>query len=168
MPKDVDFVIENRLQTLEMWAQTGRAAGLGASQIRRQADLYAAAVLVPICGLAVQRLGTTGFEPDGFMLQSGAFQFAARKDLKLVAVTGWLPEGHARPVTITLACGEHRVSKQCDAGAMFSIDMSLTIAADTQHEFRIALSSAYQPAAVNGKSQDKRNLGCTIQAVEFT
>ncbi len=168
MPKDVDFVIEDRLQTLEMWAQAGRAAGLDASQIKRQAELYAAAVLVPVCGHAVQKLGTTGFEPDGFMLQSGAFQFAACKDLTRVAVTAWLPEGHARPVTITLACGEHRLSKTCAGGAMFSIDMPLNIAVDTQHEFRIALSSSYQPASVNGNSQDNRNLGCIIQSVEFT
>lgn len=168
MSKDVDFVIENRLQTLEMWAQTGRAAGLDASQISRQAALYAAAVLVPVCGHAVQKLGTTGFEPDGFMLQSGAFQFAARRNLKQVTVTGWLPEGHAQPVTVTLACGEHRLSKSCATGAMFSIDMPLSIAADTQHEFRIALSSSYQPAAVSSESQDNRNLGCIIQSVEFT
>lgn len=168
MPKDVDFVIENRLQTLEMWAQTGRAGGLDAPEIKRQAELYAAAVLVPVCGHAVQKLGTTGFEPDGFMLQSGAFQFAARKDLQWVAVSGWLPEGHARPVTITLACDEHRRSQPCAAGTMFSIDMPLNIAVDTQHEFRIALSSSYQPAAVNSDSQDNRHLGCLIHAVEFS
>jgi hypothetical protein len=168
MSKDQDFVIENRLQALEMWAQTGRAAGLDSAQIHRQAELYAAAVLVPVCGQAVQKLGTTGFEPDGFMLQSGAFQFAARKDLTQVTVTGWLPEGHGRAVTITLACAEHRVFKPCAAGAMFSIDMPLTIAGDTQHEFRIALSSSYQPAAVDSDSQDNRNLGCIIQSVEFS
>jgi hypothetical protein len=168
MPEDVEFIIENRLQALEMWGQIGRKAGLMAPEIKRQADLYAAAVLVPVCGNAVQKLGTAGFEPDGFMLQSGMFQFAARQDLKRVAVTGWLPEGHEGPVTITITCGERRQSQLCPAGTIFSIEMPLAIVRETQHECRIALSSSYQPAAVNRDSQDNRHLGCLIHAVEFS
>lgn len=168
MPEDVEFVIENRLQALEMWGQIGRKAGLTAAEITRQADLYAAAVLVPVCGNAVQKLGTSGFEPDGFMLQRGTFQFAARQDLKRVAVIGWLPEGHEGAVTITVTCGERRQSQTCAAGTMFFVEMPLEISRDTQHECRIALSSSYQPAAVNSDSQDNRHLGCLIHAVEFS
>ena len=150
-----------------MWAAVGRKKGSTSEEIQRTAEQFSAAVLVPVCGDAVQKPGTFGFDPDGFMLQMGTFHFLARKDLDCATVTGWLPEYHGGDVEVTVGCESHSVKQSCPAGKQFSIELALELRKETEHDFRIALSSSYQPSALPGGSADSRNLGCIIHAVDF-
>lgn len=164
---DFDFTIVNHIQRLEMWASLGLVSGQSAEAIKRTAEAYMAAVFVPVCGAAVQQRGTSGFDPDGFMLQTGSFRFAAREDIECIIVSGWLPEHHSAEVEIRLECRGAVQAERFRPGTLFSLSLDVAIRKGEEDSVRIALSSAYQPSSVIAGSPDTRNLGCIVQAAEF-
>jgi hypothetical protein len=168
MKYDIDFTITDELQRLEMWSVVARRTGIEASAVMQTAQAYAAALLVPVCGNAVQRPGTFGFDTDGAMFQRGAFRFAARTDLEHVIVSGWLPTQHSDEVDVTVTCEDASISERVMPGSQFAIRLPLHVVAGSEHELEIELSASFQPSALPGGSNDTRRLGCIIQAVEFT
>lgn len=163
-----NFVITDYCQRMETWAVFGSRTGLDVSAVMRTASLYASTVLVPVCGKAVQKLGTFGFEPDGLMLRLGKFRFAALRNLERAVVVGWLPEQHGAEVEVSAACAASSALQRFLPGTMFSLEVVLDIAAGAEHEFQIELSSSFQPSSLPGGSADTRHVGCLIQSVEFT
>jgi hypothetical protein len=167
VPDDVDFVITNYVQRMEVWRTLGASAGHEATASARTAQQYAAAVLVPIYGKAVQRPGTVGFEPDGFMLRAGSFRFFAMDDVASVVINGWLPEQHGRPIEITATCADATVARTFEAGTLFALELRLAIKRGVEERLHIGLGSSFVPAALPGGSTDNRQLGCILVSVQF-
>lgn len=166
-PDEIDFVITDYVQRLELFSAVGRGANADVGAAVRMAERFAAAVLVPVCGKAVQRFGTQGFDPDGFMWQAGTFRFAAHGAIERALVVGWLPEQHGSAVEITASCAGFRASANYAAGTQFSLELPLELADGTEDDFRIELSSSFQPSSLSPNSPDNRHLGCIVQFVQF-
>ena len=160
--------VTNFLQQVQLWAQV-LSHEQKAPAALAAAESYARAVLVPVCGKAVQRPGTSGFDPDGFMGQEGTFRVFARDAVSGLVLSGWLPAQHAQPVTIGLTCADSSFlpGMQVQPGAAFRCAFELTLPANAEAECRIRLSSSFQPSSIDPASSDTRHLGCLIDAVEF-
>lgn len=167
MSDALDFTITDYVQRLSAWATIGARTGASNKAIAEMADAYRSAVLVPVCGKAVQKLGTTGFEPDGWMTQRGAFRFQARAALERAVISGWLPPHHSADVTIAVSYEGAAVEQAFVPGTLFRIDVPVIVSAETEGTVRIDLSSAFQPSASTGGSGDTRRLGCIVQSIEF-
>lgn len=165
---EVDFVVTDYVQAHEMWAVTARRTGVEIDAVIRTANLYSAAILVPVCGKAVQRTGTAGFDPDGFMAKSGSFRIKALEHLERAEVCGWLPEQHGAEVEVIFrSCGAS-VAGCAQPGEFFLLGLPLDVAAEAEAEVQIELSSSFQPSALPGGSSDTRHLGCLVQFVRFS
>jgi hypothetical protein len=167
VPLDIDFIITNDLQFLEMWYLANQPVNAGSAVLSEAATRYRRAVLVPICGNAVQRHGTIGVEPDGFTFRICSVRFAARARLTKVTVTGWLPELHGGVVDITVAVASSQRTQPCQSGRLFTIEVPVDVPNESEGTLAITLSSSFRPCDVS-ESTDDRNLGCLIQAIEFT
>lgn len=167
MNEQIDFVVTDYIQRRYVWAAIGTRRGATIEAIERMERVYTAAIMVPVCGKAIQKLGTVGFEPDGFMTQKGSFRFQAVAPLDHVVVSGWLPPQHPGEVTVTIACRDIVVSAPQAPGGMFVLDLPLDVAAGAEDEMRIELSSSFQPSALPGGSKDTRSLGCIFLSIDF-
>jgi hypothetical protein len=168
MSDDLKFVITDYIQNRAMWNAMAKRVGLGNEGLDQTIELYTAAIMVPITGKALQKLGTHGFEPDGFMQQRGSFRFETRADIRQIDVIGWLPEQHPGEVEIGVTCFEYELSQRCRPGASFRIGLPVEIAPMTEGAVCIELSTAFQPSVCSSESSDSRILGCILIAVEFS
>lgn len=163
---DVDFAVTDHLQTLETWAVLARQSHTQVRDVIATAQLFSSAVLVPVCGNAVQKRGTVGVDPDGFMRQKAAFRFEPFEDVRRVTIVGWLPEHHRDPVEITAVCGDRLVASRFKAGAQFTLELDVCLIAYAEQLMAIELSSSFQPSSTTG-STDSRHLGCILLRVIF-
>jgi hypothetical protein len=163
-----DLVVTDALQRLQAWSDVASLAGIAQHAVFDMARTFSAAVSVPVCGSAVQRLGSDGFEPDGFMLQRGAFRFATRAAVTNARIEFWLPAGHRDDVRITVACGDAERTEPATPNALFVVDLPLALDPNTEHTLVIRCSHPFQPAAAGTGSPDDRRLGGIVNAVEFT
>jgi hypothetical protein len=164
MTDEFDFVITDYVQRLETWATVARRVEGDASAALARAELYAAAVLVPVCGAAIQKRGSIGVDPGGFLMQKASFRFEARADVRRATITGWMPKEHSSAIELIATCEKWKVAQKCSAGAKFVLSLDLDVRAASEHEMRIELSSALDPEV----SGDKRRLGCVLLSVEFS
>lgn len=170
--KDADFeslhgvYVTNFLQRAELWAAVLSHAEKTPAALAA-AESYARAVLVPVCGKAVQRPGTVGFDPDGFMGQEGTFCVFTRDAVRAVVVSGWLPSQHAETVTMHLSCAGTTSAVDVHPGAAFRCTVAITLPPQSEAECHIRLSASFQPSSIDAASKDTRHLGCLIDAVEF-
>lgn len=163
-----DLTVTDYLQRLQAWSEIASAAGIAPAAVVEMAQSFAAAVTVPVCGKAVQRIGSDGFEPDGFMLRRGRFRFAARASLKAARVELWLPMHHAGSVDVTVACGDATITEAGMPGTLCIIELTLAMPEGAQSTFTIELSASFQPSSLSTDSPDYRRLGCIVNAVEFS
>jgi hypothetical protein len=163
-----DLVVTDALQRLQAWSDVASLADIPQRAVFAMARSFSAAVCVPVCGAAVQRLGSDGFEPDGFMLQRGSFRFATRAAVARARIELWLPAGHRDDVRVTVACGSAECTVAGIPNALLVLELSLALAEQSEHTMTIACSHALQPAAVFPGSPDDRRLGGIVNAVEFT
>lgn len=166
VPKDL--VVTDVLQRLQAWSDVAGLAGIEQQAVFEMARLYSEAVCVPVCGAAVQRQGSDGFDPDGFMLQRGTFKFQARSDLRAARLEFWLPAGHQDDVEVTAECGDCLIRARGVPGTLLTIELALEVKANEEHTFAISCSRPFQPSAAGTGSRDNRRLGGVVVAVEFS
>jgi hypothetical protein len=167
-PDEFDFVVTDYIQRLEGWTTVSRVVDANARAAFAMAELYASAVFVPICGQAIQKRGTFGVDPDGFMMQKASFRFEARADVRRATIVGWLPEGHGKDVEVAVSCGDRSACNRFAANSMFVLSLDVEVGAGSEHELLIELSSSFQPSSQPGGSTDYRRLGCILQSIEFS
>ena len=163
----VDFAVTDYLQGLETWAVLASRSHSEIRDVMATAELFASAVLVPVCGNAVQKRGSLGFDPDGFMRQKGVFRFEPFADVEGATIVGWLPEQHGSAVAITAACQGHTATGHFEPGSLFTLALDVRLAADKEQLLEIALSSSFQPSTITAGSTDTRHLGCILLRVLF-
>jgi hypothetical protein len=164
----IDFIVTDYLQRLETFAVAGRVLGADARASLATAELYAAAVLVPVCGEAVQKNGTEGFDPDGFMLQHSQVAFLTLGDVERVTLIGWLPTQHVAPVEVRVGYQDARACSSAAPGNQFMVELAAAIPGGSEGRLSIELSSSFQPSNLPGGSADTRRLGCIMQSIRFS
>lgn len=166
-PAAPDFFVVDFLQRVEAFRHVAQSAGADVRAAVRAAELYGAAVLVPVCGSAVQLHGTIGFDPDGFMLRRGSFRFRTIVAVESMTLQAWIPQQHGGEVEIRMRCGQHEAKTVALPGTMASLLLPVTLAQAAEGDVLIELSASFQPSQLEPGNPDTRHLGCIVQSVSF-